>query len=110
MNSIVHKSYMNHTNRILDVVDPLYNTYAASPFTEVKYKISISKSHTVLRTSSGEFFNVVTSGCEKKILNDWLHATCPARKKFQELGVSIHKIILDSALNEEIVVVQNEAQ
>ena len=46
---------MNHTNRILDVVDPLYNIYAASPFTKVKYKISISKSHTILRTSSGEF-------------------------------------------------------
>ena len=35
---------------------------------------------------------------------------CPARKKFQELGVSIHKTILDSALNEEILVVQNKAQ
>lgn len=47
---------MNHTNRILDVVDPLHNIYAASPLTRVKHKISISKSHTILITFSGEIF------------------------------------------------------
>lgn len=35
---------------------------------------------------------------------------CPARDKFQELGVSIHKTIFDHALSEEIVIVQNKAQ
>lgn len=56
------------------------------------------------------FFNGLTSRCETKIHNDWLNVTCPARDKFQELGVSIHKTIFDHALSEEIVIVQNKAQ
>lgn len=53
---------------------------------------------------------MLTSGCETKILKDWLDATCPAADKIQELGISVHKIVFDSALNEEIMVVQNKEQ
>lgn len=84
---------VSYISEMLNLVGPLY--ICTLVFHHSQRWFLISKSHKISRTFSNEEKNCAyLRVCNKEIRNDWLNATCTTIGKFQELSVSIHKIIL----------------